>query len=37
MLYWTRKEAVLKLTGEGIRKDLKNVLDGNTLCQIETV
>lgn len=37
MTLWTRKEAVLKLTGEGIRKDLKNVLDGNTLCQIETV
>lgn len=24
---WTRKEAVLKLTGEGIRSDLKTVLD----------
>ena len=33
---WTRKEAVLKLTGEGIRNDLKSVLrDANTYC-IET-
>ena len=24
---WTKKEALLKLTGEGIRNDLKNVLD----------
>jgi len=25
--YWTKKEAVLKLTGEGIRSDLKTILD----------
>lgn len=25
--YWTRKEALLKYTGEGIRTDLKNALD----------
>lgn len=27
LTFWTRKEALLKLTGEGIRNDLKNVLD----------
>lgn len=34
---WTRKEAVLKLTGEGIRNDLKTVLDNIGKCEIETV
>lgn len=33
---WTQKEAVLKLTGEGISRDLKLVLTGPP-CQIETV
>ncbi len=34
---WTKKEAVLKLTGEGIRSDLKTVLAKPELYQIETV
>ena len=34
---WTKKEAVLKLTGEGIRSDLKKVLDNQELYHIETV
>ena len=34
---WTKKEAVLKLTGEGIRSDLKKVLDNQDLYHIETV
>jgi 4'-phosphopantetheinyl transferase len=31
---WTKKEAMLKLTGEGLTNDLKSVLTGNE--QIET-
>ena len=34
---WTKKEAVLKLTGEGIRSDLKTVLAKPELYQIETI
>ena len=34
---WTKKEAVLKLTGEGIRSDLKTVLAKPELYKIETV
>lgn len=34
--FWTKKEAVLKLTGEGIRSDLKTVLTKPELYQIET-
>ena len=34
---WTQKEAVLKLTGEGIRSDLKAVLAKPELYHIETV
>ena len=34
---WTKKEAVLKLTGEGIRSDLKTVLAKSELYHIETV
>ena len=34
---WTKKEAVLKLTGEGIRSDLKKVLDNQDLYHIETI
>lgn len=34
---WTKKEAVLKLTGEGIRSDLKTVLSHPELFSIETV
>ena len=34
---WTRKEAVLKLTGEGIRSDLKTVLENHELYHIETI
>ncbi len=33
---WTKKEAVLKLTGEGIRRDLKTVLANNAEYRIET-
>ena len=35
--FWTKKEAVLKLTGEGIRSDLKTVLAKPELYQIETI
>jgi len=35
--FWTRKEAVLKLTGEGIRSDLKDVLNSIEKYQIETI
>ena len=35
--FWTKKEAVLKLTGEGIRSNLKTVLENNELYQIETI
>ena len=34
---WTKKEAVLKLTGEGIRSDLKSVLSHPEKYLIETV
>ena len=33
---WTKKEAVLKLTGEGIRSDLKKVLSEHEKYNIET-
>lgn len=33
---WTKKEALLKLTGEGIRNDLKNVLGQADHCLFET-
>ncbi|MBQ6187286.1 MAG: 4'-phosphopantetheinyl transferase superfamily protein [Prevotella sp.] len=32
---WTRKEAMVKLTGEGLHNDMKNILDGS--ADIETV
>ena len=35
--FWTKKEAVLKLTGEGIRSDLKTVLTKPDLYHIETI
>lgn len=35
--FWTRKEALLKLTGEGIRNDMKAVLEEEGKYQIETV
>ena len=35
--FWTQKEAVLKLTGEGIRSDLKKVLGTPEKYHIETV
>ncbi len=35
--YWTRKEAVLKLTGEGIRSDLKEVLRDTERYRIDTI
>lgn len=35
--FWTRKEALLKLTGEGIRNDVKAVLEEEEKYQIETV
>ena len=34
---WTKKEAVLKLTGEGIRNNMKNVLTDSDTYLIETV
>ena len=34
---WTQKEAVLKLTGEGIRNNMKNVLTDSDKYLIETV
>lgn len=34
---WTRKEAVLKLTGEGIRNNMKNVLMNSEKYSIETI
>ena len=33
---WTKKEAVLKLTGEGIRNDLKTVLTNTENVVFET-
>ena len=35
--FWTKKESVLKLTGEGIRSDLKTVLAKPELYHIETI
>ena len=35
--FWTRKEALLKLTGEGIRNDLKNVLAEAEKYHFETI
>jgi 4'-phosphopantetheinyl transferase len=34
---WTRKEAVLKLTGEGLRDNLKTVLDDVSGLNIRTI
>ena len=34
---WTQKEAVLKLTGQGIVKDLKQVLADKSLYRLETI
>ena len=35
--FWTKKEAILKLTGEGIRSDLKSVLSHPEKYLIETI
>ena len=35
--FWTRKEALLKLTGEGIRNNLRMVLSEAEKYQMETV
>ena len=35
--FWTRKEALLKLTGEGIRNNMKNVLDEAEKYHFETI
>lgn len=35
--FWTRKEALLKLTGEGIRNDMKMVLCETDGCHFETI
>lgn len=37
LTFWTKKEAVLKLTGEGIRSDLETVLAKPKSYHIETV
>lgn len=37
LYFWTRKEALLKLTGEGIRNDVKNVLTEADKYCFETV
>ena len=37
LYFWTRKEALLKLTGEGIRNDMKQVLSESGKCHFETV
>lgn len=37
LFYWTRKEALLKLTGDGIRNDMKDVLTDSDNYHIETV
>lgn len=34
---WTKKEAVLKLTGEGIRGDLKELLERHQGIQLQTI
>ncbi len=35
--FWTRKEALLKLTGEGIRNDMKQVLKESEQYHFETI
>ena len=37
LYFWTRKEALLKLTGEGIRNDMKHVLSESGKYHFETV
>lgn len=37
LFFWTRKEALLKLTGDGIRNDMKDVLTDSDNYHIETV
>ena len=37
LFYWTRKEALLKRTGDGIRNDIKDVLTDSDNYHIETV
>lgn len=37
LFFWTRKEALLKLTGEGIRNNMKNVLEKSDNYCFETV
>ena len=37
LYFWTRKEALLKLTGEGIRNDMKKVLATAEKYRLETV
>lgn len=37
LYFWTRKEALLKLTGEGIRNDMKQVLSESGKYHFETV
>lgn len=37
LYFWTRKEALLKLTGEGIRNDMKNVLSEAERYHFETI
>lgn len=37
LFFWTRKEALLKLTGDGIRNDIKDVLTDSDNYHIETV
>ena len=34
---WTMKEALIKMTGEGIRNDLKNLLEEHTGVQFHTI
>ena len=37
LFFWTRKEALLKLTGEGIRNNMKEVLVAMEKYHIDTV